>query len=261
MHQHHENAIRNFTEKAQADKEVLAVIIGGSIAHGFETETSDVDVMLVVSDELFSQRLKESRIQFLDKNVCSEGKTHVDGKYISVDFMRKVEAAGSEPSRYAFEGSFLTYSQIDGLPELINRIQQYPSAGKQERIDRFYAQFKAWNYFCKNAIKKDNAYMLNLALSNLVLFGGRLILAHNDLLYPYHKWFLRMLDKAEHKPDNLLAAIDALMERRGLEEIEQFHSLIDGFTQWDQSGIRWPNLFLHDSEWNWLDGSTPIADL
>lgn len=255
MYEHHRRAIEQYTEKLQKDEEVLAIIVGGSIAHGFATEKSDVDVMIVVSEENYQQRMMNSSITFLEKEF------HVDGKYVSVSFMQKVADHGNEATRYAFEGAFITYSKIEGLPELIEKIQMYPVEQKEEKINRFYAQFKAWNWYCKDALRKENPYVLSYAVSNMILFGGRLILAYNETLYPYHKWFLKVLENTEKKPEGLIQSINNLLERKGIEEITEFHNKVDEFAQWNSSNLRWTNIFVNDSEWNWMDGHTPVADL
>ena len=61
MHPHHTQSIQRVTEYFQRDPEVLALFLGGSIAHGFETETSDIDIMIFVSDEDYKKRLAEKR--------------------------------------------------------------------------------------------------------------------------------------------------------------------------------------------------------
>ncbi|RAV05619.1 nucleotidyltransferase domain-containing protein [Paenibacillus sp. YN15] len=251
----HQENIRQYTAEASRNSGVLAVIIGGSIAHGYATEKSDIDVMLVVPEEEFERRLEAGEIQFLDKAF------HVDGKYISLEFIRKVIASGNEATRYSFEGAFVTFSRVEGLEELLAQAQAYPLEQKQDKINRFYGQFKAWHWYCKDALKKGNPYLLDYAVSNLVLFGGRLILAYNEKLFPYQKWFLRVLDSCGEKPDQLMEKLDALMEKKGLAEVEAFHSAVDEFSQWNTTGRRWPNLFLYDSEWKWLYGEPPVADL
>ncbi|MEO8355329.1 MAG: nucleotidyltransferase domain-containing protein [Chloroflexota bacterium] len=51
MYPHHTQSIQNVTDYFQRDPQVIALLLGGSIAHGFETPTSDVDIMILVSDE------------------------------------------------------------------------------------------------------------------------------------------------------------------------------------------------------------------
>jgi predicted nucleotidyltransferase len=90
--EHHRATIERANATIAARDETLAVLVGGSIAHGFETPASDVDVMLVVSDDDYRRRLESATY---------EG-GYVDGKYISVDFIRTVAERGNEPSRFAF---------------------------------------------------------------------------------------------------------------------------------------------------------------
>jgi len=233
----------------------MAVIICGSIAHGFATEASDIDVMLVVSNESFKSRLANGTIQFLNKEY------HVDGKYISTDFIKNVIEKGNEAAKYCFDGAFVAYSKIDGLEELIEKAQQYPKEQKQDKINRFYGQFKAWNYYCKDSIKKQNEYLINLSVSNLIFYGARLILAYNEKLYPYQKWVLRVLEGCENKPEDLMQHIDNLLKSKTLENVERLHKAIDEFSNWNTTGRSWPNIFLYDSEWNWMFGEPPVADL
>ena len=52
MLEHHRATIERANATIAARDETLAVLVGGSIAHGFETPASDVDVMIVVSDDV-----------------------------------------------------------------------------------------------------------------------------------------------------------------------------------------------------------------
>lgn len=261
MYSHHEEGIKNYTEKMKIQEGIQAVIIGGSIAHGFDTEKSDIDVMLVVSEEEYKRRLKASAVQFLEVAECSYEKCNIDGKYISMEYLKRIMQSGNEATRFAFKGAFAPYSRLENLETIIEEIQKYPVSEKQSKINRFYAQFKAWSYYCKHAFRNEDSYLLSFAASNLVLFGGRLILAHNETLFPYHKWFMRVLGDVKDKPEGIVEAAQLLIERRQKEDYERFYSLINDFRQWDDSGISWPNIFFHDSENNWIEGNTPVADL
>ena len=50
MHPHHEAAIERVVAQLRADPEVKALLLAGSIAHGFQSADSDVDLLIVVSD-------------------------------------------------------------------------------------------------------------------------------------------------------------------------------------------------------------------
>jgi hypothetical protein len=97
-------------------------------------------------------------------------------------------------------------------------------------------------------------------VGRLILFGGRLILGHNELLYPYHKWLLRVLADAQDRPDGLLEAIDELLAEPDRATVARFYELVKSFRHWGLTDP-WPAVFMADSELNWLGGHTPIDDL
>jgi hypothetical protein len=261
MHPHHSQSIQNVKDYFQGDPEVQALLLSGSIAHGFESAASDVDIMIFVSDEDYQKRYQSGRIHFFNRDLCSYEGGYVDGKYLSLSFVKQVLEKGSEPARFAFEGSRVLFSRVDGFAEDVCRIAEYPLAQKAEQIKRFYAQFEAWHWYCGEALAKGNLYLLGTSVSKMILFGGRLILAHNEMLYPYHKWFLRVLETAPDKPSGLLAHIQSLAEAPTAQNIEAFYENVKAFQPWSDDPYSWPAQFMLDSEWNWMEGRTPVDDL
>ena len=86
-------------------------------------------------------------------------------------------------------------------------------------------------------------------------------MATNETLYPYHKWFLKVLDQVKDKPDGLMETIQTLLKEPTQEHISKLYHLIKDFRNWEVSELHWPVLFMKDSELNWLNGSVPVADL
>ena len=261
MYLHHSQTIQNVKAYFERDPEVQALLLSGSIAHGFQSPASDVDIMIFVSEEDYQTRFQSGQLHFFNTDLCTYEGGYIDGKYLSLHFIQQVLDRGSEPARFAFEGSRVLFSHVPGLEEDVYRIAEYPTAEKAERIQRFYAQFEAWHWYCGEALRQGNRYLLGMAVSKLVLFGGRLILAHNELLYPYHKWFLRVLERAPEKPADLMACIQSLTGAPATETVEAFYEKIRAFRPWSDDPYRWPVQFLFDSELNWLDSKTPVDDL
>ena len=261
MYPHHTQSIQNVTDYFQRDPEVLALLLAGSIAHGFETSTSDVDVLIVVPDEDHQRRVECNQIHFFNRDLCTYEGGYVDGKYLSLSFINRVKQKGSEPARFAFAGSRVLFSNVEGLAAQLQQVTQYPSSEKAERIKRFYAQFEAWHWYCQESLRLKNQYLLGTSVSKFILFSGRLILAHNELLYPYHKWFLRVLEGARDKPDGLLESIHQLNAAPTKENIESLYERIKSFQPWIEGEFSWPTQFMFDSELNWLDDKTPVDDL
>ena len=261
MFAHHQQSVEQVTSFFARDPEILAVLLGGSIAHGFADADSDIDVLLLVSDADYAERARTGRLHFFSRELCTYPAGYVDGKYLSPTFLQAVQERGSEPARFAFQDAQILSSRIPTLAQALQAIARYPAEHKTVRIRRFYAQLEAWHWYADEARKRHNRYLLGVAVSKLVLFGGRLLLAHNELLYPYHKWFLRVLERAPDKPPGVLELIEQLTRDPDPGNIAEFYELIVRFRSWELPVSGWPSQFMHDSEWNWLDGRPPVDDL
>jgi hypothetical protein len=259
--QHHLRTIERTTDFFRNDPAVEALILGGSLAHGFATASSDVDVMMVVSDTDYQQRLRQGQTCFFSRELCVYPEGYVDGKYISAGLIDEVVKHGSDPSRFAFKDAQLLFSRNSAMPELLRKAAEYPRGDKAARLWRFQAQFEAWLWYCSEALRKQNLPLLRTAVAKLTLFGGRIVLTHNELLYPYHKWFLRVLADAPDKPPRLMELIQALAEAPDAAAIEQFGETIRKYKTWEISHATWPAQFMQDSELNWLRQDPPVDDL
>src|SRR5512138_683906 len=143
MYPHHRQTIQNVKEYFERDPEVLALLLSGSLAHGFESTSSDVDIMIFVTEEDFQKRFQVGQVHFFNRDLCTYEGGYVDGKYLSLDFVEQVLKKGSEPARFAFEGSQVLFCRVEKFAEDVRRIAEYPVAEKPERIKRLYAQFEA----------------------------------------------------------------------------------------------------------------------
>jgi predicted nucleotidyltransferase len=252
--------IQRVTAHFQAQEGVLALLLTGSIAHGFATESSDVDIAILVSDAEYERRKASGEVLFLSHELATYPGGYVDGKYVSPGFLDQVETRGSEPARYAFAHAQLLFNEQAGLGEQLQRIASYPVAGKEQRMRRFHAQMQAWHWYTAQAERHDNAYLMGVAVSKLQLFAGRLLLAHNELLYPFHKWFLTVLQQAEQKPSGLLERMSALSRAPSAAAATAVYELVRDFHAWP-TDPSWGRCFLQDTELTWLHGAAPIDDL
>jgi predicted nucleotidyltransferase len=259
---HHKAGIDIITDELKQDKDVRAVIIGGSIAHKTEREDSDIDIMIVLSEKDYAQAANSIKIWYCNE-VEAEGRTiPIDGKYISLSFIKEVAGKGSEPARYAFSGAFATYSEIKELQSLIEKAATYPKERKNGNIDAFWAQLKAWEWYAKEAIKRQNEYLLRMSADKAVLFAGRLLLAHNEMLFPHHKWFMSELEKATDKPENFMKMLNAVLEKPDAENMSRLVQSTQDFLSVNYELCKeWPNLFICDSELGWKTGNLSVENI
>ena len=257
---HHQRAIDRLTGAYRDDPCFRGLIIGGSVARGYAREDSDVDFLIIATDEAFKRRLAARDLFINRTDLCDYDGGFVDGKIINLAFLEDLAQNGNEPSRAAFEGAFVAYSHIPNLDGLLRRIPVYPEAGHDERIKAFYSMAFIQHWFIHEAERHGNRYTLTRAASQLALFTGRLILAHNCRLFPYHKWLPRALESAPEKPDDLIARFNDLLNEPCGANATALFERVKAFQDWGVSDLEAYTWFMTDVEWSWMSGRTPIED-
>lgn len=260
MKEQHQRTVDRLVEHFRDDPAFPGLIVGGSIARGWEKDDSDVDILLLASEEEYARRLPRRELHYFTMDFCDYPGGYVDGKIVDLAFLKEVADHGSEPARAAFKGVILAYSRLPELEGLLKSIPVYPEAQRTARIQSFYAQVQATLWYVGEAEKRNDPYLLRKMSADLVLFGGRLILAHNRILYPFHKWFMKELELAPEKPDNMLALAEGLLATPNKSTAEAFARCVLDFSAWEIPPEGWPVRFMEDTEWPWRRGWSPIAD-
>jgi hypothetical protein len=260
MREHHRRALERLVNHFQSDPAFPALLVAGSIARGWDKEDSDVDVILIATDEEYARRAPTRAFHYFTTEFCDYPGGYVDGKIADMGFLREVAQSGSEPARAAFSGAIIGYSRLPDLDELLRQIPVYPEGQRRARMLSFYAQVQALAWYVGEAEKRGDRYLLQKMSADLVLFAGRLILAHNRILYPYHKWLVTELARAPDKPADMLALADQLLSAPSKHLAEQFSQCVLNFTEWEKPAEGWPARFMEDTEWAWRRGCAPLAD-
>ena len=257
---HHQRAIDRLTDAYREDPDFPGLIIGGSVAKGYAREDSDVDFLIIATDEVFEQR-RAARDLFINRrDLCDYDGGFVDGKIIDLAFLADVAARGNEPSRAAFEGAFAAYSRVAGIETLLQRIPVYPEAGHDARIRAFYSMAFIQHWLFHEAERHGNRYTMTRAAGQLALFCGRLILAENRRLFPYHKWLPRTLESVPDKPDDFMVNFNKLLGDPRGDHATRLFEHVRGFRDWGVSDLDAYTWFMTEVEWSWMSGTTPIED-
>jgi hypothetical protein len=261
MFSHHRSSLTNYVKSIENDPNILAVITSGSIAQGKARENSDIDIYLLVTDHEFDARKQAGTLSFTDHDSCNYQDGYIDIKTINLQFLELAAKQGSEPTRASFIGSQIIFSKIDGLEDLLHKIPIYPEANRINNIRDFQAQVMLFAYyFASEAIQKSNPYLLTHTVSNLVLFGSRIILAHNRILFPCHKSMMSVVESAPEKPNNYKALVLNLIEAPTLEKCLEFATAILTFRPLELANDEALSLFILNNEWNWLEQNPPLQD-
>lgn len=260
MYDHHRRVIARLADQFRDDARFPALIIGGSLVRGWGRPDSDIDVIFVATDAEHARRAPQWDLHYHDSDICDYDGGYIDGKIVDMAFLREVAEKGIEPIRAAFVNAYTAYSHLPEVDELIQRIPVYPEADRAAKIESFYSQVLLLNWFIGEAAKRDNIYLMTRSVADLVLFGGRLILAHNRILYPYHKWLIQALEEAPDKPAGFMALTDKLLAQPDIDTARAYVECLQGFQDW---GVDYEAAIVHfmrDREWHWRYGPPPIHD-
>ena len=260
MRENHQRAIERLTAELGGDPRFLAVILGGSVARGTELPDSDIDLILIASQEEYARCVAENDFGYLNLEVCDYPGGYAEAKVMSVSFIEEIAERGSEPARAAFVGAQILSSRVPELAELLKRVTTYPEAERIPRIRSFYAHFFIHYWYLSEAERRNEPYLLLRSAAEFALFAGRLILAHNRILFPYHKWFMHVLRTAPEKPDDLVDGMERLLGKPCLENANPVLASVANFRDWEKPPRSPSAQFMEDSEWNWRDGLAPVAD-
>ncbi len=261
MYEHHEKSTENLMGYFKGDEAVLAIVLGGSVAKGCERPDSDLDAIIVVTDEKYADLEKSNRLSECIEGYCTYKGGYFDIKYCTVQYLRTLAQRGSEPSRNAFVSAKCLYSKNPEINDLIPQIGVFQKNLKEEKLFSFYSALSLNNgYFWR--VSQNNIYLRHKAAADIVLFGFRLLLQDNEVLFPCHKALLQTVKSLKNKPENIVEKANAFLSQLTDETREDFASSIKKFISYtppaDFSAIL--SRFIDDNELWWYKERPVIAE-
>lgn len=263
MFPHHLDSIAHYVRSVERDPGVLSVILGGSLAKGTETATSDIDLMVILSPERYQEHLSQNKIF----EGVTEGITYEHGyydiKYFPKDYLIAAVRNASEPTRTSFIGAREILTRDQDIAELLRAIPVYPRHEKAARLQSFFAAYEINKmYFWGESAKNNNLYLRLRSASDIVLFGLRLILTLNETLFSSHKWLLRTVAEVQHKPPEVIALAERFLAATHEENKVAFCQAIDHFVagKVDMDFVAMVSWFILDHEQWWYASRPHIAE-
>ncbi len=186
MYQHHIDSIEKLKAYFAKQSGIVALVLGGSVAKGKERPDSDLDALVIVTDERFAEQEAKGVLSECVMGECTYEDGYFDIKYSTANYLRALVDKGSEPSRNAFLGCKILWCDDPEVAALIERVPQYPAHEREEKRLSFYATLELnAGYFWD--VSNDNIYLRTRTCADVVLFGLRLVLAEHGVLFPCHK--------------------------------------------------------------------------
>jgi hypothetical protein len=261
MREHHKQSIENLINYFKADADVISVVLGGSLAKGTERPDSDIDAIVVVTEGKAAALERENRLCETIKGHCTYEKGYFDIKYATIGYLEELTLRGSEPSRNAFVSSRCLYGNNPRVNELIKLIPVFQKHEKHEKMLSFYCSMDLYGgYFWK--MSENNPYLRIKAASDTVLYGLRLVLQDQEVLFPCHKALTETVSRLERKPDGILDKAARFLNELTEETKDDFKRSVLGFIDFTPPYKRPEVLtrFIDDHELWWYKQRPNIAE-
>lgn len=260
MHSHHQAVLDGLLARYRDDECVLALVVVGSVARGDARADSDVDCIMIVTDDEHRRREAGGEVSFDASDLCKYPDGQAGGGVHPLKYLHRIAEAGNEPSRFMMSKALLLMSRVPGLEDLLPRCSAYPEGERVQKMMSFRSQLPVHMSYLELGEYSKNSYLLAETAVKLVTFGGRLILAHNRVLYPGRKWFMRELTRALEKPDGMVDLARSLVASPSIAAARAFLDPLLAYRGWPQPPEGCWNRYRRDTEATWMTGRAPLED-
>lgn len=240
------------------DPRIKALVVIGSTARGEALAGSDVDCAFVLEQDDREQRALRGELGM--HGAASDGRVEFGGEFTDIEVLRLTAERGPEPARFAFTDAIVAFSRIPDLASVLCQIPVYPEAEREEKMKSFVSQLPVHLAYLKHAVYAEKQWLLAQTAVELVLFGGRLILAYNRILFPNRKQFMTTLERAPRKPEGFLELARELSGHPSIPSAQRFHDSVISFADWPAPTEGHWSRFSKDRETNWRTGRPALAD-
>jgi predicted nucleotidyltransferase len=259
MNKNQEDTINQLIKQATKDESILGLILCGSVAKGTETDRSDIDVFVVVTDERFDKE-KETKNYFWGTDFDSEEfNVEVDGKIIPKDFLSKVWQFGNECVKGTLYHSKVIYSRDTDIEKLLENKYSISIEQKNVNVKKFYSLMKSCRFSADDDL--ENILFVNKCIYDTVFYACRLVLAHNDILYPCVKNLHKALKQCKDLPDNFIPLMNKVMDSYDFNDVVEFYNCVDRYFKNYRFDNRLRRGYVLENELFWYFNTFPYSEI
>ena len=233
MLNHHKESLQIMKEHFQSNSGVIALILGGSVAKGEQRPDSDLDGMVIVTDQAYAERKAGGQLAECITGLCTYPGGYFDVKYFNKAYLEAAAERGSDPTRNSFVKAKVIFSSDPDIEKLIEKIPVYPTEKKHERIKLFHSILRYANgYFYNSAVRNKDQYMLDKSCFEIVYAGLRMLYVHNEAFFPCHLRLIEYTNRLPSKPDGIVELAKAVSEKKDTASKKAFVDAVLNFTDW-----------------------------
>lgn len=185
MYKHHEESIEKM-KKYFEEMGAVALILGGSVTKGKARPDSDLDGMVILTDEDYVEREKRGATTEVVEGHCTYEGGYFDVKYMTKRYLAELACKGSEPARNGFTGARLLFTHDPDIERMIADIPIFQTKEKDEKMLSFYSDFWLNYYYFLKCCPLDG-YMKLHAVNEVIYSIYRMILQEHEILFPSNR--------------------------------------------------------------------------
>lgn len=260
MATHHEQALERIKARYEPDPSFIAVLVIGSVARGTAGDRSDIDLVFVVPTAELERRRAAGALHIDASDLAHWQRGQASGEVVDLAFLRAVAERGPEPARSAFTNARILFTRDTDVARVLPLIPVYQEHERLEKMRSFVSQLPVHLSFLELGEYSRNDWLLAQTSSELVLFAGRLILAHNRVMFANRKQFIEQLRSVTEKPEGMVEQAQELMRAPSIARAHAFYELVMGFRDWPAPPEGPWTRNQRDRVTNWLQGAPALAD-
>lgn len=260
MYPHHERALESLKAYFSKEPGVIALIFGGSVAKGLERPDSDIDAMVIVTDERYEELKAQNQLAQVITGYCDYEGGYFDIKYMTKDYLAAAADHGSEPTRNSFLKSRCLMTSDPEIPELVKKVQEFQKQEKADKMLSFYAALELnrgyfWSF-------PENLLLRTRAVADIAFFTLRLLLEDQEVLFPCAKSLTIAVERLENKPENVLELCREFLQNPCDETKDAFVNPVLDFISFrpPEDGNKVLTRFVEDNEQWWYKTRPLIAE-
>lgn len=232
MYKHHEESLERLIRYFSDKEEVIAVIFGGSVAKGCERPDSDLDAMVVITEEAYRLRVESNTTAETIDGYCTYEGGYFDIKYMTKEFLADAAEKGSEPARNAFLGSRVLFTKDEEIPHIVDKIPVFQRQEKEDKMLSFYADFWLNYYYFLKSCPVDG-YMKLHAVNEVIYSIYRMILQENEILFPCNRRLEESVEKISGETARLAGLGRISAKTQEMADVEAFVSFFLEITSYE----------------------------
>ena len=230
MLKHHEESLRIMVDHFKKNPDVLAVVFGGSVAKGCERANSDLDAMIIITEEAYRLRTENNTTTETIHGLCTYEGGYFDVKYMTKEYLISAAEKGSEPTRSSFASSRVMYTTDAEIPDIVNRIPVFQESEYEDKMLSFFSDFWLnYYYFWKSCPLDD--FMKVHVINEVVYSIYRMILQQNHMLFPCNRRLGEYITQAADTPEGITVLAAELISRMDNDSMDAF---VNAFLQWSK---------------------------